>query len=659
MSRLSSPDSVLKKISEIHARIDELDETVTAVREFRRLFEEVWRDAREREEILREKVGRFEDLEADCAEAIRRLSALGSQAEAELARWGAEFGWERERVNDALSGFAAERAGLDDHRRDLDQRFTEAIRELKELTGYTDERVGVALENHRLEVSRVLDETLRRLDKKLESLTLAAEMDREEFFALEDRLEDFKIRLDLRLKHSLANLVEKQRLFSESAIHDLHARFDGEAESTRKRTSAVIDSMESRFEEGKLRLEYALAFLEDEKNAAAARADRNISELARIRRDVDDLMETARTQIAQEVGRVTTFVSGAEKDVRDLRAVVKQFKDRTREYLEGEFASLTRRQTEFQEKSGNEISARLAEEVNLLREASEREIRTLRGERNNIDDMHRVLEEAVSQVHQTVQDKAAFFTTQLDNLVVGTRKELEQASEAALSRVDGELARHMEAATAGRQEMELLRASLQAAVSQMLGRVETLMTDTRNRQSEFQQRMEADIEGKFSGEAQRLLEAARQDAEAGTAEVRNQTSERQNQLVAQFNTFIERNRARMTRVEETAAEALGRTERESVLTKERIKKLFEHQKAIHSNALPALERRVAELERILASRDGQGSPSAPKKKRDSALPAPVRAATSKERPDVAIPPESGPLAAVDSLPENRPDGDTE
>lgn len=578
MSRLSSPDSVLKKITDIQARIDELDETVTAVREFRRLFEEVWRDAKERETLLREKAGRFEDLEADCAEAIRRLRALGSQAEAELGRWGTQFGWERERISDVLAAFAAERSRGDMDRQELERRFTEATRELRELMGYTDERVGAALERHRLDVSQVVDETLRRLDKKLDSLSLAAEMDREEFLAMEDRLEDFKTRLELRLKHSLSHLLEKQRLFSESAIHELHARFDGEAEAARNRTSAVIEGLEGRFEQGSRRLDESLAFLEDERAAAAARSQRNLAELARMRRDVDDFVDAARTQIAQEVGRVTTFVSDAEKEVRDLRAVVKQFKDRTREHLEREFAALTRRQTDFQEKSGADMAARMAEEVASLREASEREIRTVRGERRNIDDMHRVLEEALSQVQQTVNDKAAFFTTQLDNLVTGTQKEVQRASETLLARVEGELGRHMEAAGADRRELERLRAALQATVSQMMGRVDTLMTDERNQRDDLRRRLEAGIEEKFSAETRRLLETARQEAEAADAETLNQTGERQAQLAARLDAFIEDNRTHLTRVERAMAEIVGRSERENLLNKERIKKLFEHQK---------------------------------------------------------------------------------
>lgn len=631
MSRLSSPDSVLKKIADIHARIDELDETVTAVREFRRLFEEVWRDAKERETSLREKAGRFADLEADCAEAIRRLRALGSQAEAELGRWGTQFGWERDRVSDVLAAFAAERSRMDMDRQELERRFTESTRELRGLTGYTDERVGAALERHRLDVAQVVDETLRRLDKKLDSLSLAAEMDREEFLAMEDRLEDFKTRLELRLKHSLSHLLEKQRLFSESAIHELHARFDGEAEEARKRTSVVIESMEGRFETGSRRLDESLAFLEDERAAAAARSERNLAELARMRRDVDDLVDAARTQITQEVGRVTTFVSDAEKEVRDLRAVVKQFKDRTREHLEREFAALTRRQTDFQEKTGADIAARLTEEVNSLREASEREIRTVRGERRNIDDMHRVLEEALSQVQQTVNDKAAFFTTQLDNLVTGTRKEIQQTSETLVTRVEAELSRQTEAARGDRQELERLRAALQATVSQMMGRVDTLMTDGRNQRAEIQRRLEADIEGKFSGEARRLLETARQEAQAADAEISNRAGEHQEQLAARFDAFIEGNQTHLARIERAMAEIVGRSERENLLNKERIKKLFEHQKSIHSGTLPALERRVAELERVLASLAGS------RKKREVPAPAPVRAGKPREAADPAAP----------------------
>ncbi len=637
MSRLSSPESVLNRIGEIYGKIEELFCTVDEVAAFRDRFEAAWREAVNLESGMKERMGRFAELAGDFDEALARINHLGADAENELTRITTEFGYEKESLRAAISDFQARCRRLEEREEDAGRQRQEVLQEIKTFLATADHRLEERGREFRLDMAIAFDENSRRIDEEMAAVRLEAETGREELFGLEDRLEEYRRRLDRRLRRSLDELEERRSTFQETTTSELHTRIAAETGRLNDMIEQALASLDERMTSGSAHIAASLSFMEAEKEAAHQRQAEQETALARMDGKIEKLIETGQNQISQaitsshtvirrEADHMAAFISNAEKEVRQFKNVVKGFKDRMSEYLNREAETLGRLQSEFQERIARELYERMSEEIKGLRDVSDREMRALRREHKDIEEMHQGLEDALAQASRAVTGKTAFFTSQLNNLIVDTQKDLSGILDKNALRLEAHATAISALETRAADALDRLEKETEQAMTRARGKTNALLAEIHaSREKEnaaFMENLSGTLSRKFAAD----LEKIRTDASAETKSLCRKTDrtgkERQNRLTAQFNAYIEQNRTRMERLDARLDKAAGQIvqkahnagrDRHNLLRQE-IKTALEKQDETLEK-IPALEQRLQKMETaFMALQDHPDKQNAAKRK---------------------------------------------
>lgn len=645
MTRLSSPESVMEKIADVHQKIEELYETVDLIRQLKQKFEASREETGEHEARLREKLLEYDVLGEEYDRSVRRIEDLGERLESELARMVTEFGYEKDRIHEAMKGFDQERSDVRRRFEWLDREYTEAMRDAEDHMAYLAERLDAAIGEIRSRAAQAMDEDRRLIEGEMARLTEFSDRMRdeaqfqeenlrifqdgietllddrtealeekhkahadgvaEEIRRFEETMTGFRERIETILRDRTDELLERQDRYKQSTTLDLDERFSLEAEKLTERADDEIRKLHDGFDAEKESVDGALLFLAEEKTAVDQRHAAIDQEMERIDSAIESLIESARDRVDRtiedgnaviegQVDHVTAFIAASEEEVQRLKGDLKGFKDRLSANSERDAAALRKQQADFQQVAEQELNARLSEEAKQLRMAADREIQALAGERKEIAEMHQVLEDSLDRVNRKIGAKSTYFSTQLNQLIVKSQKEITQLGESATEEVRARLAGLTDFTDSSREELHTLKTRIQEFVDLVRERLDRDIATLRQGQSDFKKSAVRKISAKLSEEAKRLRAANEAALDARMAELADRHQRMSDAANARLQDFEER----ITASESTLAKGKADQREQAVKIQGHLKRFSEKQSA-HSKTLPTLEERIAALENHL------------------------------------------------------------
>ncbi|MFP4349217.1 MAG: hypothetical protein ACLFQY_13095 [Desulfococcaceae bacterium] len=682
MNRLSSPDSVIEKIAEVHRKIEELYETVDLIRQLREKFEVSREKTAAHEARLQEKLIEYDDLGAEYDRTVHRIDQLGDRLESELGRMLTEFGHEKDRVREVMKGFDSERTELRRRFERLDREYTEAMRDTGNHMAYLTRRLESAVDEIRHRVVQEMDENRRwlegetarlgdvsdrmqeeadfqkenldlfkdrieaLLDERTEALShkhtahadrmgtafqqledamagfrdqiegrldertdaLSAKHDDHanrmaaEFRRLEEAMAGFRDRIDTTLQDRTDELFEQQDLYKQSTTFDLNARFTEESKTLTDRADGEVQTLRERFGAEKDRIDAALSFLAEERAAVDRRHEAIDQEMTRIDAAVESLIQSARDRVDRtiddgnaviegQVAHVTGFIADSEGEIQRIKGDLKAFKNRLSTNLEGEAAGLRKQLADFQQTAEQELNARLSEDSKQLRMTANREIQALAAERKEITEMHQTLEDALARVNQKIGAKSSYFSSQLNQLIVKSQREITQLGESATVEVRERLDGMTDFAEESREALHALKNRIQEFVGRAREKIDRDTAALHQGQSEFKKKAVQKISAKLSDEVRKLRAANEAALEARITRLTEDHRRISDGIDARLQAFEERIAASEAAVEKERA-AIGN---QNAKVRDHLKRFSETQTS-HTRTLPALVDRISALE---------------------------------------------------------------
>lgn len=610
MTRLSSPESALRKIESVQDRIDILYGAVDRIQELRDRLAETADAAAAHETALEERLESLGRLEAEYRAAAERLAARSEETAREMERVRVELEWERDGVRNTLRSFGEERDRQRAYRGALETELRAVARETAAGAAYLEARTAESVRETALASARERDEVRSALAAGLDDLRDEAALIREEAFHLEDRLEAFKADLSDRFDRRVDLLAERQRIFRETAVQELNRRFDETAETLEGRTDAAEAALREAGAAERDRVSEAVAFLEAERGAADERRIAGEAERERLRDEVDALVEASRSRadqaiddlnavIAREVDHVAAFVADAESQIQGLKGELKGFRDKVAAAVHRRSETLRNEQVAFREALRQELDGRVSERLRAVERAQEQGMAALAAERKSVDETHQTLEEAAAQVSRRIKERTTFFSSRLNNLIVEAQRELSASAETGRNRVEEEIRRMGAFGDRQRAGLGKLREQLRGFAETIKTRVEADRERRTALWETFREEIEARVDARVGREAGRRADALREDLDArlaADAEARRADGE----TAAARAAAVEN---RMTALEGSQAEAESALRQRMSKVKKGVQRLLDRQDAA-DRTIPALEARIAALEETLRSRKG-------------------------------------------------------
>jgi chromosome segregation ATPase len=610
MTRLSSPESVLRKIESVQDRIETLYAVVDRIRELRERLEETATAAAAKETTLGERLESLGALEAEYRAAAERLSSLADETARGMERVRTELEWERDGVRETLKTFGEERERHRVLRAVLEGEIRAAARETATGTAYLEARVDAGVREMALSLARERDEMRADLASALAGLRDEAALVREEAFYLEDRLEAFRTALSDRFDRRVDLLAERQRIFREEASREIHARFDEASGTLADRAEAAEAELRAAGDAERERVSEAVAFLGDERREAETRREEAAAEAERLRAEIEAMAESARNRTdrtiadltavaAREVNHVAAFVADAETQFRGLRGELGSFRDRMAAAVDEGIETFRNEEIAFRDALRRELDDRVSERLRTVEGALDRGMAALSAERKSTDELHRALEETVAQVNRRIRERTTFFGSRLNNLIVEAQRELSASAEESRSRVDERI--RALGVFADKQ-----RAGLGKLRDQLRGFAETM----RNRLDADRERRDAEIAAFRSEIEERVDARILREVERRSGILRSELEERldadadaRRTEAAAARERAEAVEGRMGALEGSQAEAEAALRQRMSGVKKAVKGLMERQEAA-DRSIPALEARIAALEEALRNRKG-------------------------------------------------------
>ncbi len=598
MSRLSNPESVLNKINDLYQKIEELYDTVDLIRQLREKFDVTCRSADEYESRIGEKLERFTALGDEHADVIARLATIGSRAEDELGRMATEFGHEKAGIHAVLDTFAEEREALRARHRTIDQEIGETVQEMTARLAYLTGQMDGAVEAMHQRAAQVLDEERETLHRELDRVRQFSTGAREEIDQLTENLEQFREQLQTAVEDRVTELLEQQKHFESATSQDLLNRFSEEKETLQRRTAAEIETVRTRFAEELNRVEEALSFLAEEKEAVDRRHSHIDSEMARMAGETEAMMMAARERvehtitdanavIEQEINHVASFITESEAEIQGLKTDLKAFRDRISTSLTSQGETLTRQQNDFQETISREIDTRLSEEARNFRTRIDQEVHALAAEKKEIAEMHQALDETLDQVNRKIAGKSTYFTKQLNTLIVNTRQEITRLGETATRSVEERLEQLSTFSEDARTEMRGLKTSIQSFAGQVREKLDRETKALHGQQSEFQKSLNRKLVDMLSEEARKMETATRERVISAVTE----RFEKQNRMLDRMKKTVGTWEDRITALEAARETARAEQKQRDAALQKHLKRIVERQKTFSP-----LEERVKALE---------------------------------------------------------------
>ncbi len=397
MNRLSSPESVIEKIAEVHRKIEELYKTVDLIRRLKEKFEISHEEAAAHEARLQEKLVEYDGLGVEYDQAVRRIENLGERLESELDRMLTEFGQENARIREAMKGFDLERTDLRRRFERLDREYTEAVRDTENHMAYLTERLENSVAEIRHRVLQEMDANRRWIESETAWLGDVSDRMQEEADFQKENLDLFKDRIEILLEERTEALAAKHEAHADRMNAELHrleeamAEFRDRTETTLKDRTDTLEGeaagLRKQLADFQQTAERGLnARLSEESKQLRMTVNREIEALAAERkeissqcnqlivkshREITQLGQSATVEVRERLNGMTHFVEESREEFHTLKNRIQEFADRVREKIDRDTATLRQGQSDFKKMAVQKISAKLSDEVRKLRAANE------------------------------------------------------------------------------------------------------------------------------------------------------------------------------------------------------------------------------------------------------------------------------------------------
>lgn len=518
VTRLSDPETVLRKLNQLYDRIEAFYETVDLVQALKHRLEAACDRADDREKDVLASLANFDDLAGHYRAAVNALGTIAARSEAELARMLGEFEAEKKRLNDAFRIFEAENRKLEDRQCEIERRTDAGLERLAEQMARAAETVHSETKAQQRLLARARDEDRAAVQQEMARLKIQFDQSREEIEHLEDRLADFQSSLAARLNHRIDVQVNRQNAYEESTTCAVDNRFAEEQDALTAKAETEFERLRSLFQKERARVDEALAFLQDERTRVDERHAFIDAEMSRIQKQMDVLSAAASRKvdrsvdesnavIARQVAHVEAFIADSDESARRVQNELKEFRNRLSENMDREVEALIQRQAAFQQNTAQELFTRLSAESKSLKAKVETEIETLAGERKAIEEMGQGLEESLRSVNRKIQSKTHYFTSQLNNLIRSAQHDITGIGDIATGRMQERMDAFDAFSTNARTRMTAMRDAVQAFVNQLREKAEKDAEKLLNRQAAFQSDAIKKITARMNAESRRLADA--------------------------------------------------------------------------------------------------------------------------------------------------------
>ncbi|MCP4107497.1 MAG: hypothetical protein GY749_18465 [Desulfobacteraceae bacterium] len=328
MARLSSPESVLKKLDNVYDKVDELYETVDLIHKIRDKFNNSYKELEQDESRLKKTIAEFNELETVYEDTLKRLENIGKHAQKDVENIVFDFNLKKAKINEALLSV---RAGKEE---------TEA--ELNRLSEFINNS-------------------------------------EHNFHDLEDGLETFKKSINTELAQNIEELFRQQNSFKETANHEISLKLSEKARLVQIAAKREIQNIISELYIQKVRIDEALEPLCAERknmegihnalDQGLSRINENIAsetkylttEIETFRNDsqekITSSLEHGKNLIEQKLEHLSVFADASEKEINDLIYELKVFQEHTDKNLNLKIEEISGRQTAFQESATKEIAS--------------------------------------------------------------------------------------------------------------------------------------------------------------------------------------------------------------------------------------------------------------------------------------------------------------
>lgn len=213
MARLSSAESVLKKLSEVDQKIGDLYETVDLIKSLHDDLTKSYEKSKEYEVQLQEKLDEIGKLEKAHVEGIKELKDIAESSEEELKKISSEFNREKQRIDNALQPLISEKNDLEKMRHELDDAMSHVAQVILEKVAYFETQLEELINDSKNVIAQVCDDGKNRIDKELKYLSSFKDGLLKDIKHLEDDLKNdlgiFKDRIDSELKQKTDDLFSK------------------------------------------------------------------------------------------------------------------------------------------------------------------------------------------------------------------------------------------------------------------------------------------------------------------------------------------------------------------------------------------------------------------------------------------------------------------
>ncbi len=366
MSRISSPDAALEKISQSCQKIEELFDTVELIRQVREKVQETHRRIEEHEVQLSDSLDRNKEMESIYTQGLRRLDETRDRSAGELNRLLTEFTDRQTDISQILERLRRENRDLEEERYLIE----EEIARLNAFMEGTDEEFS----RLRREIERLQNESAENLTQQIRS-------------EIESKTDAAIRGFNDARQETVDALTSRQSEEEKRLRENLSQQFFEEAEYIEALFEEKVQAIDDGLKEQTERIEVELKRMRAE--AEQARALQN--DLAEDRKRFKGLFEEQKTAFGQLEEGLSLFKNSVAADMdrridetsNGIQGKQADFESRVQKEFSDRFAAeadgLEKR---FQEgESRIEALRRLGEEkaeaVEKLREASKTELNRL------------------------------------------------------------------------------------------------------------------------------------------------------------------------------------------------------------------------------------------------------------------------------------------
>ncbi|QTA78876.1 Uncharacterized protein dnl_11200 [Desulfonema limicola] len=216
MTRLSSPESALKKISDIYTQIESFYETIDLIKKFKDKFTASYEQASEHENQLKIHVAEFENIKKIYNKTVENLKHLCIFLENMLQQSAGEFVYEKTEIRAALEQFAADSRIIQNHHLSLDRELNNTIKNITADMAYMIYNHEAAVNNQLLKTALITDLGLQAVQNQSDTLALAGQEIKEEIYELEHEINFFLAQAAFRLKKRFTGFDKLRNLYKDA-----------------------------------------------------------------------------------------------------------------------------------------------------------------------------------------------------------------------------------------------------------------------------------------------------------------------------------------------------------------------------------------------------------------------------------------------------------